>query len=68
MTDKELQQLLQDAFTHPVEMERDLWTRMQQRLERPSVTVPWFDWALAVAALVMLAFAPAAIPMLLYWL
>ncbi|WP_041855621.1 hypothetical protein [Candidatus Korobacter versatilis] len=65
--DTELRQLLQGAFAPPPESDHDLWPHMEQRLEQRRLSIPWFEWALAVAALVLLAFAPAAIPMLLYW-
>ncbi len=66
--DEQLRESLQSAFKAPVERERDLWPRMHERLERPQITVPWFEWALAGAALVLLAATPTAIPILLYWL
>ena len=52
----------------------DLWPAMQRRLraERLSAPVrlhvPWFDWALAGAFVVMLAVFPAWIPVMLYYL
>ncbi len=66
--DKELQQLLKRAFTQTAETERDLWPQMQERLERPRLPAPWFEWAMAAAALGLIAFAPTTIPILLYWL
>lgn len=51
------------------ELQRDLWPLMLRRLEAPRpLRVPWFDWALAVAPPVGLAFFPEMIPVLLYFL
>ena len=45
----------------------DLWPAVLHRLhEKPSA--PWFDWALAAALIALVAFFPAAIPVLLYYL
>ena len=66
--DNDLRKILQSAFDEPVDRERDLWPHMVERMQRPRVTMPWFEWALAGVGVVMLAFAPTAIPILLYWL
>jgi hypothetical protein len=70
-----LEQLLRRAMP-PVEdeFEGDLWPQMQRRLraEPPAgpvkFRVPWFDWALAGGLTALLAFFPAWIPVLLYYL
>jgi hypothetical protein len=50
------------------ELRRDLWPAMLHRLEAGHTAVPWFDWALLAAVAVLLAFFPAAIPVLLFHL
>jgi len=50
------------------ELRRDLWPQMLQRLERPRVKVPWFDWALLAVTGAALILFPALIPALLYQL
>lgn len=50
------------------ELDRDLWPSMLRRMDDKSKTVPWLDWALAMALLVLLAMAPGALPILLYQL
>ena len=56
------------------ESTNDLWPAMVRRLraEAPAeparVRVPWFDWALAAGLVALLAFFPAWIPVLLYYL
>ena len=52
----------------PEELRRDLWPQMLQRLERPRVRVPWFDWALLALTGAALILFPALIPALLYQL
>lgn len=52
----------------------DLWPAMLRRMraeaaaEPRSFRVPWFDWALAAGLVALLAFFPAWIPVLLYYL
>jgi hypothetical protein len=70
-----MEQFLRKAMP-PVEgeFEGDLWPQMQRRLraETPpapvKLRVPWFDWALAGGLAALLAFFPAWIPVLLYYL
>jgi hypothetical protein len=50
------------------EPRRDLWPAMLNRLDARAATVPWFDWALLVAAAACLAISPGAIPVLFYHL
>jgi hypothetical protein len=69
-SDERVQELVRRAIGPQAdrELQRDLWPRMQARLDAPPVHVPWWDWALAGAvALCLLAF-PAAIPAVLYQL
>jgi hypothetical protein len=49
-------------------LQRDLWPAMLRRLEQEAVSVPWFDWALLAAVVVVLILFPRAIPVLLYHL
>jgi len=68
--DQRIQNLLKQAIpSEQGELQRDLWPRMLNRLaERPTTAVPWFDWALLGALVLMLLLAPKSIPLLLYHL
>lgn len=68
--DEALRALLQRAAPGPAdrELKRDLWPEMRRQLERPSVHIPWGDWALAATLLLCLFLFPATIPTLLYLL
>jgi hypothetical protein len=69
--DKELREMLKQSIAPAdnMELQRDLWPEMLKRLEREqTVSVPWFDWALAALASAALLFFPAVIPALLYHL
>jgi hypothetical protein len=68
--DEALKELLKRAAGGPADrtLKRDLWPEMRQRLERPPVRVPWWDWALAAALLLCLLLFPATIPAVLYLL
>jgi hypothetical protein len=53
------------------ELRRDLWPQMLRKLNDElgsSITVPWFDWALAAILGAVLVFFPGSIPALLYHL
>lgn len=51
------------------ELQRDLWPKMLDRLARPPLAaVPWFDWALLAAVILLLLLAPRSLPLLLYHL
>ena len=69
-SDERVQRLVRRAIgpLAGAELKRDLWPRMQARLDTPPVRVPWWDWALAAAVLLCLAVFPAAIPSVLYQL
>jgi hypothetical protein len=47
---------------------RDLWPAMLKRLDEKPAAVPWLDWALLAGLLGVVAFVPASIPVLLYYL
>ena len=68
--DEALKELLQRAAGGPAdrELKRDLWPEMLRRLERPTVRVPWWDWALAAALLLCLLLFPHTILAVLYQL
>lgn len=55
-----------------VELDRDLWSSMLERINRESARsaarVPWFDWALAGGLLAFAAVVPRTIPVILYYL
>jgi hypothetical protein len=68
--DERIQQLLKQSIppAHG-ELERDLWPQMLERLgQQPAITVPWFDWALVAAVLLLILLAPRSLPLLLYHL
>ena len=69
-SDERVQRLVRRAIgpLADAELKRDLWPRMQARLDVPPVRVPWWDWALAAAVVVCLVAFPAAIPAVLYQL
>jgi hypothetical protein len=66
----EMKKLLKSAVAPvgKVELKRDLWLSMVERLTRGSVGVPWWDWVLLAATSVALWFFPAMVPALLYHL
>jgi hypothetical protein len=68
--DEALKELLKRAAGGPADRQliRDLWPEMLRRLERPSVRVPWWDWALAAALLLCLLLFPETILAVLYLL
>jgi len=68
--EERMQKLLQQAMP-PVhaQLQQDLWPKMLDRLARPpAAAVPWFDWALIAAVILLLLLAPGSIPLLLYHL
>jgi hypothetical protein len=67
---QEIKKLLKESLpaTQGVELRRDLWPAMQQRLAEPYLHVPWWDWALLAAAGLAMCLFPATIPALLYHL
>jgi hypothetical protein len=67
---EEMKELLKETMepTHDAELQRDLWPTMLQRLAERPVGVPWWDWALLVAAALALFLVPGIIPALLYHL
>lgn len=50
------------------EPSRDLWPDVLRRMDRESVRIPWFDWAIAGGLVALAAAFPTAIPVLLYYL
>lgn len=66
--DEKLQEMLKNAIGPATELQRDLWPGMLARLQEKSTGVPWFDWVLAVVALLALLIYPHTIPVLLYHL
>ena len=67
---KELGEKLRAAIPplQQLELRRDLWPAMLQKMSEPRGHVPWFDWLLAAIAAAVLIFFPGAIPALLYHL
>ena len=68
--DGALKDLVKRAAGGPVdgELKRDLWPDMRQRLQRPPIRIPWWDWAVAAALLLWLLLFPETIPAVLYQL
>lgn len=68
--DERIQQLLKQSVPSvQAELQPDLWPKMLDRLAlRPATAVPWFDWALLAAIVLLLLLAPRSIPLLLYHL
>jgi len=66
----DLKKLLKDSLppAHDVELQRDLWPAMLQRLDQRTMRVPWWDWALLATLAAVLFFFPGIIPTLLYHL
>lgn len=50
------------------ELKRDLWPEMRERIERPAIRVPWWDWALAAAVILCCLLFPGVIPAVLHQL
>jgi len=69
-SDERVQKLVRGAIGPVADpgLKRDLWPRMQARLDATPVRVPWWDWALAAALVACLLAFPAAIPAVLYQL
>jgi hypothetical protein len=53
-----------------MQLQRDLWPQMLQRLDKqsPIKAVPWFDWALLALLVIFFVAFPHSIPVLLYHL
>lgn len=68
--DERIRQLLKQSISPAHgELQRDLWPKMLDRLAQPLVTtVPWFDWALIAAVLLLILLAPRSLALLLYHL
>lgn len=66
----DLKKRLKDSLppAHGVELGRDLWPAMLQRLDQRTMRVPWWDWALLATLVVALCIFPGIIPALLYHL
>jgi len=64
--ERELRELLKRGMSPArTELRRDLWPAMVRRMEERRRRVPWFDWALAAAAVACLLLFPHVIPALL---
>ncbi len=68
--DEQLRRLLKSVLA-PVtdrELKPDLWPRMLRKLDKQTIRVPWFDWALVVVLAVLLLLFPNVIPGVFYQL
>ncbi len=65
-----IKQLLRHALppVQDAEPRHDLWPAVLRKLDARPSSPPWFDWALAGGLVAFAAFAPASIPVLLYYL
>ena len=68
--DGALKELVRHAAGGPADrdLKRDLRPEMRRKLERPTIRIPWWDWALAAALLLSLLLFPETIPVVLYQL
>jgi hypothetical protein len=68
--DERTRQLLKQSIPPAQsELKEDLWPRMLDRMaQQPPTAVPWFDWALIAAVILLLLLVPRSIPLLLYHL
>jgi hypothetical protein len=68
--EERIKKLLKDSLppVSDAELHRDLWPQMLRRLDARTVSVPWFDWALAGGLAVFTLALPASIPLFLYYL
>ena len=68
--EERIQELLKQALPSvQEELRRDLWPNILDRMaQAPAAVVPWFDWALIAAVVLLLLLAPRSIPLLLYHL
>lgn len=67
---KKIQSLLKETFPPlaNAELQRDLWLDMQEKMNRPTIRLAWWDWALLAGATTVILLFPAMIPALLYHL
>lgn len=70
MNDERVKELLRTAIkpAGDVELRRDLWPEMRQRMDRQTMRVSVFDWALVAAVLAWAVIFPEAALALLYHL
>ena len=65
-----MNELLKSALppVKDLELKRDLWAAMRQRIDERTIRVPMWDWALIAAVLASVAIFPQAALALLYHL
>ncbi len=70
MNDDRISELLRGALrsVDDIELKRDLWPAMRQRLDERMLSVSLFDWALIAAVLVWAVMFPEGLLALLYHL
>ncbi len=73
MNDPELDQLsklLKDTVprVQNLELQRDLWPKMLQRLDQSALRIPWWDWALLAGVSALFILFPGLLPAVLYHL
>ena len=64
---KLLQQVL-PPIEDDAELARDLWPIVLKKLDGGSEAPPWYDWAMVVSLVALVALFPASIPVFLYYL
>lgn len=66
-----IERLLRQALPpigEPPGMTQDLWPAMLRKLDERPASIPWYDWALMGAVVLLLVVFPASIPVFLYYL
>jgi hypothetical protein len=66
----QMKELLHSSIpaVHGTELQKDLWPAMLHRLDRGSISVPWWDWVLLAGVGASFFLIPGIIPALLYHL
>lgn len=69
MNEERLKELLRGTFPDDdVELKRDLWPQMRQRLDQRTMRISAFDWALIAAVLAWSILFPEGMLAILYHL
>lgn len=69
MTDERLKELLRSALdVNDVELKRDLWPQMRERIDQKTLRVSVFDWALIAAVVASVIVFPQGLIAILYHL
>lgn len=67
--EQEIRAALQSAFrATDIELRRDLWPVLLQRLDTPAIKIPWYDWALAAVLFLSIFIFPKLVLFFAYQL